>query len=81
MCHQDEARKLLILELLFSLSRFIIHPEYDDYTLEYDFALVKLAQPINFLAYPNIRPACWPTLDPPVGSEARKIRFIFQTPS
>ena len=39
----------------------MVHPEYNRYTFDNDFAVIKLDQMIDFEQYPNIRPACFPT--------------------
>ncbi|CAG0882489.1 unnamed protein product [Darwinula stevensoni] len=47
----------------------IMHPQYNPNTLENDMALLKLQTPVNFQAYPNIRPICLSsTVNPVPGS-------------
>jgi len=49
--------------LRMKVSEIINHWDYDSYTTNKDFALMKLEDPINFDEYPNIRPACLPQGD------------------
>jgi len=49
--------------LLSDLSEIVNHPEYDDDTTDFDFALLKLQHPIDFSANSHIRPVCLPTND------------------
>ncbi|CAG0882491.1 unnamed protein product [Darwinula stevensoni] len=50
----------------------IMHPQYDPNTLENDLALLKLETPVNFQAYPNIRPICLSsTVNPDPGSAVK----------
>lgn len=37
------------------------HPDYDDWTLDFDFSMVQLKTAVDFASYPHIRPACLPT--------------------
>jgi len=39
------------------------HPLYDPSNHNYDFSLLKLPTPVNFTAFPNIRPICLPVDD------------------
>ena len=41
-------------------SEIINHPDYSKRNTQYDFAMVKLAQPVDFSAHPHIRPICLP---------------------
>ena len=43
-----------------SLSQIIEHPNYDDVELSNDIAILVLSEPVDLLAYPNIKPACLP---------------------
>ena len=43
-----------------AITEFFIHPDYNAGTSSYDFALLKMATPINFNEVPNIRPLCLP---------------------
>jgi len=45
------------------LAEIIDHEDYNDDTLSNDFSLLKLLEPIDFNAYPHIRPACLPQND------------------
>ena len=45
----------------FSASELINHPDFNSYTLDYDFAMIKLDRPVDFASYPHIRPICLPT--------------------
>lgn len=44
-----------------AVSKKIVHPKYNFYTYEYDLALVKLEQPLEFA--PHIMPICLPATD------------------
>ncbi|CRL02399.1 CLUMA_CG015395, isoform A [Clunio marinus] len=44
-----------------AVSKKIVHPKYNFYTYEYDLALVKLEQPLEFA--PHISPICLPATD------------------
>ena len=37
------------------------HPNYKANTAEYDFALLRLKNAVDFASFPNVFPACWPT--------------------
>jgi len=37
------------------------HPDYNDWTLDFDFSMVQLKTAVDFASYPHIRPACLPT--------------------
>merc|ERR1712241_937438 len=37
------------------------HPDYNSWTTDYDFSLLKLKNVVDFAALPNVFPACWPT--------------------
>merc|ERR1719430_1756785 len=43
-----------------AITEIINHPEYDSSTTDQDFALLRMADKINWAANPNIRPACLP---------------------
>ena len=63
-------------EVQVSISEFILHPEYKyiegEHMPEFDIALVKLQNDIDFMKRPNIRPVCLPkdTSEDYVGWEA-----------
>merc|ERR1719348_876996 len=42
------------------ISEIIMHPEYNSQTVDQDFALLRMANRIDWAANPNIRPACLP---------------------
>ena len=46
---------------------FIVHPRYQESEehgyVVYDFVLLRLAIPVNYASYRNIRPICLPTRD------------------
>jgi len=42
------------------ISRIVRHWKYDKRTTDYDFALIRLKDPINFADNPHIRPVCLP---------------------
>lgn len=44
-----------------AVSKKIVHPKYNFYTYEYDLALVKLEQPLEFA--PHIMPICLPATE------------------
>lgn len=44
-----------------AISKKIVHPKYNFYTYEYDLAVVKLEQPLEFA--PHIIPICLPATD------------------
>ena len=42
--------------------RIHMHPDYDMFTVDMDYSLLKLARPIDFAAHRRkIAPICWPT--------------------
>merc|ERR1711974_516832 len=43
-----------------AITEIINHPNYDSNTVDNDFALLRMADRINWAANPNIRPACLP---------------------
>ncbi|CAG0892846.1 unnamed protein product [Darwinula stevensoni] len=45
-------------------AKAIMHPNYNSQTLQNDIALLKLQTPLNFAAYPNIRPICLASANP-----------------
>jgi len=49
--------------LRMSISEIVQHEDYDPSTTDVDFSLLKLEYPIDFSAYPHIRPACLPEND------------------
>jgi len=42
------------------IEKIVLHPNYDNKTKNYDLALLKLGAPVDFEAYPHIRPICLP---------------------
>merc|ERR1719308_106943 len=42
------------------ISEIIMHADYNSNTMEWDFALLRMADRIDWAANPNIRPACLP---------------------
>jgi len=46
-----------------NIEKIVDHPNYDKQTSNYDFSLMKLAEPIDFSSYPHIRPICLPEND------------------
>merc|ERR1711976_290962 len=56
----------------FKVKRWISHPNYNDETTDFDFALVKLKRRIDFTATPNIRPICLPKTTGPRNKLAGK---------
>lgn len=43
-----------------AISEIVNHPDYDSSNVDNDFALLRMADKINWAATPNIRPACLP---------------------
>merc|ERR1712183_366659 len=43
-----------------AITEIINHPDYDSNSVDRDFALLRMANPIDWAANPNIRPACLP---------------------
>merc|ERR1712106_1244449 len=43
-----------------AISEIVSHPDYDSSNVDNDFALLRMADKINWAATPNIRPACLP---------------------
>ena len=49
----------------------------------YDFSLLRLESTIDLTRFPNVRPVCWPSVDPGVGQqvtcqlEGKKIHISF----
>ena len=41
------------------VEKIIVHPDYDEVTLDFDFTLVKLASPAQLTDH--VAPACFPT--------------------
>jgi len=46
--------------LRMNIENIINHHNYDSESVDYDYALIKLSQPVDFNQYPHIRPACLP---------------------
>ena len=65
------------------LLRIIYHPNYNPLSFDYDFALIKLKNPVPFQDYPRIRPICLPPAGlPPNATEVSghiKTSFIIVT--
>ena len=55
-------------EQIIPIDKIIVHPNYDPRVtgFDYDVALIKLTEPINFNI--NVRPVCLPTMDFPPGT-------------
>ena len=54
------------------LSRKLEHPLYVltfGITTSYDFSLLRLERTIDLTRFPNVRPVCWPSVDPGVGQQ------------
>ncbi len=48
--------------IMFKIPRVVIHPSFDDYTFENDYALIELEESIDFKADFNVTaPCCLPT--------------------
>ena len=47
-------------EVVIKVSNYLVHPKWDADKLLYDFALLRLAEPLNFARYDYIRPICLP---------------------
>jgi len=45
---------------ILNIAEIIDHPDYDPSTQENDISVLKLAEPLDLTAYPNIKPACLP---------------------
>ena len=43
------------------VSNYLVHPKWDAVQLHYDFALLRLADPLDFGLYDYIRPICLPS--------------------
>ena len=43
------------------MAKILNHPDYNERTTNYDFALLKLRTPVDFCAKAHIRPVCLPT--------------------
>merc|ERR1711970_1457463 len=50
------------------------HPHYDKQTSNYDFSLIKLADPVDFSLHPHIRPVCLP--EPGVGDHTGVVATV-----
>ena len=48
-------------EVNIEISNYLVHPKWDGVQLHYDFALLRLAEPLDFGIYDYIRPICLPT--------------------
>merc|ERR1712106_41366 len=46
-----------------NIIQWVNHPKYDPNTLDHDFSLLKMENPIDFLSHPHIRPICLPEND------------------
>ncbi|TRY63766.1 hypothetical protein TCAL_03891 [Tigriopus californicus] len=45
------------------------HPEYNEVNVDFDIALLRLSQAVNFEEFPHIRPICFPSAHPDPGEE------------
>ena len=48
-------------EVNIEVSNYLVYPKWDAVQLHYDFALLRLAEPLDFGVYDYIRPICLPT--------------------
>merc|ERR1712013_293159 len=51
------------VSLRMEVAEIFNHPKYDTETVDYDFSLLRLSDPVDFALYPHIRPICLP-VDP-----------------
>ena len=52
--------------------RKLEHPLYVFFgfiDINYDFSLLRLETPVDLNRFPNVRPVCWPSVDPGVGQQ------------
>ena len=42
------------------MSAIIEHPNYDDWTFDYDLSLLRLSGSVDYASYPHIGPVCLP---------------------
>ena len=72
--HNDQVTLLMINN--FILNRVVPHPEYNWQSQEYDFALLKLGEKVDFAKLSHVYPACWPSYEPEVtGTNVRGIMY------
>ena len=50
-------------EMAVAVSKYHLHPLYQEDNWLYDFAILTLLQPLNFPNSPSIRPVCLPSAD------------------
>ena len=48
------------ISLRMEVSEIFNHPKYNTETMDYDFSLLRLSEPVEFALYPHIRPICLP---------------------
>jgi len=48
------------ISLRMEVSEIFNHPKYNTETVDYDFSLLRLSEPVDFAMYPHIRPICLP---------------------
>ena len=48
------------ISLRMEVAEIFNHPKYDTETVDYDFSLLRLSDPVDFAMYPHIRPICLP---------------------
>ena len=55
--------------------RIIDHPNYDNTTKNYDIALLRLSEPVDFSdpSLSHVFPACWPSSEPEAG---QRVSFL-----
>jgi hypothetical protein len=44
---------------LYQVENIIVHPQYDERTIDFDFTLIKLAEPVQL--NDHVAPACFPS--------------------
>jgi hypothetical protein len=40
------------------------HRKFDVDTVDYDYAILELMEPMDFVNYPHVSPICWPSARP-----------------
>jgi len=50
-------------DVAMQITEWTDHPSYDSDTTDHDFSLLKLPNAVDFVSYPDLFPACWPTRD------------------
>ncbi len=51
------------------VEEIVRHPLYDNVGLDFDFALLRLDEPVDFGGHRHVRPACLPTFNPEPGTK------------